>query len=290
MPKAGCLREMCAVPKLAHRANQIGRAIMKSSAMMIVRLASVLAAGMLAPVAAVAQTSTSSDTWQFEITPYGWLIGLKGTNQIGQFPPTSVDLSASDVIDRLDFAAFGLLEARRGRWGLLFDGMYAKLSGAAKATGPLGFTVVDAELEVRQTMLLFAGAYRVVEGSTSLDLVAGARYNKLDLNTNINASSFGPLNITRNPSGERDWWDPVIGVRVAHALNEQWGVVGSADVGGFGVGSELTWQALAGVSYAFTKSVTGKLGYRHMSIDYDKDSFRYDMDQRGFYVGVGIRF
>ena len=44
------------------------------------------------------------------------------------------------------------------------------------------------------------------------------------------------------------------------------------------------------MNYAFTKSVTGKLGYRYMSIDYDKDGFRYDMDQRGFYVGVGIRF
>ena len=263
---------------------------MKSSAMVIGRIASVLAAGMLAAVPAVAQTSRSGDAWQFETTFYGWLTGLKGTSQIGNFPPTSVDLSASDVIDQLDFAVFGLFEARKGRWGLLFDAMYAKLSGTGTATGPLGFTVVDAELEVKQTMFQFAGAYRVVEGSTSLDLVGGARYTNLDVTSNINASFFGALNITRNPSGERDWWDPVVGVRVAHAINDRWALVGYADVGGFGVGSDLTWQALAGVNYAFTKSVTGKLGYRYMSIDYDKDGFRYDMDQSGFYVGVGVRF
>jgi opacity protein-like surface antigen len=58
----------------------------------------------------------------------------------------------------------------------------------------------------------------------------------------------------------------------------------------FGVGPESTWQALAGVNCAFTKSVTGKVGYRFRPIDYDNDGFRYDMDQRGFYLGVGIRF
>jgi opacity protein-like surface antigen len=245
---------------------------------------------MLAAAPAMAQTSRSADDWQFEITPYGWLMGLKGTNQIGSFPPTSVDLSTSDVIDRLDYAVFGLFEARKGRWSLLLDAMQAKLSGAATATGPLGFTVVNAELEVKQTMLQFAVAYRVVEGSASVDVLGGARYNNLDISTNINAAFFGALNITRNPGGERDWWDPVVGIRLAHAINDRWGLAGYADVGGFGVGSDLTWQALAGVNYAFTKSVTGKLGYRYMSIDYDKDGFRYDMDQRGFYVGVGIRF
>jgi hypothetical protein len=99
--------------------------------------------------------------------------------------------------------------------------MYAKLSGAGKTTGPLGFTVVDADLEVKQSMLQFAVAYRVLEGSTSVDLLGGARYNKLDIASNINASFFGALNITRNPSGERDWWDPVVGVRVAHAINDR---------------------------------------------------------------------
>src|SRR5262245_16531506 len=106
-------------------------AIMKSSGMINGRFAAVLAAGMLAAVPAVAQTTTSADAWQFEITPYAWLVGLKGTSQIGNFPPTSTDMSASDVIDHLDFALFGLFEARKGRWGLLFDGMYSKLSGAA---------------------------------------------------------------------------------------------------------------------------------------------------------------
>src|SRR5262245_30279840 len=73
--------------------------IMKSSRMTKGGLAAVLAAGMLAAVPAAAQTTTGADAWQLEITPYAWLVGLKGTSQIGNFPTTSTDMSASDVID-----------------------------------------------------------------------------------------------------------------------------------------------------------------------------------------------
>ena len=70
--------------------------------------------------------------------------------------------------------------------------------------------------------------------------MGGARYINLEVTTNINASFFGRLNITRNPGGERDWWDPVVGVRVAHAIDDRWALVGYVDVEGFGAGSELT--------------------------------------------------
>jgi hypothetical protein len=76
---------------------------------------------MLLALPAIAQTSRSADAWEFEITPYGWLMGLKGQNQIGSFPPTSVNLSASDVIDHLDFAVFGLFEARKGAYSMQID-------------------------------------------------------------------------------------------------------------------------------------------------------------------------
>jgi opacity protein-like surface antigen len=84
--------------------------------------------------------------------------------------------------------------------------------------------------------------------------------------------------------------DPYIGVRVQHPLTDRLTVVGYADVGGFGVGSDSTWQALVGASYEFTKTISGKFGYRYLSVDYDKGGFLYDMANSGVYAGVGFRF
>ena len=57
--------------------------------------------------------------------------------------------------------------------------------------------------------------------------------------------------------------DPYVGVRVQYPIAERWTLVGYADVGGFGVGSEFTWQAAAGINYEFSKSIAGKFGYRY---------------------------
>ena len=91
-------------------------------------------------------------------------------------------------------------------------------------------------------------------------------------------------------SGKDDWTDPYVGVRVLHTLNERWKLAGCADYGGFGVGSDSTWQVLVGAEYSFSKTAAMKFGYRELSIDYDKHNFIYDMKNKGAYVGVGIRF
>jgi len=61
-------------------------------------------------------------------------------------------------------------------------------------------------------------------------------------------------------------------------------------VGGFGVGSELTWQVAAGVNYMISPTFTARGGYRILKVDYDKDGVVYDMKTSGIYLGLGIRF
>ena len=46
----------------------------------------------------------------------------------------------------------------------------------------------------------------------------------------------------------------------------------------------------AGVQYDFAKTVPGNPGYRFLHIDYDNDGFKYDMDYKGAYIGLGIKF
>lgn len=232
--------------------------------------------------------------WQFELTPYVWGTAMKGTVQAGNLPQTRVDMSVSDILDVLDFAAFGTLEARKGKWGLLFDAIYFKVSDSATATrtgpGPIGATLTaTANATITQSMFAAALAYRISEGVTPIDLVGGLRYSKIDVDANIEASLFG-LTGFRARSGDKDWVDPYVGVRVQHALSDRWTLMGYADIGGFGVGSDFAWQAIAGVNYRFSNAVSFKFGYRAMDIDYDSGGFRYDMRTQGLYLGAGFRF
>jgi opacity protein-like surface antigen len=263
-------------------------------------LAAVLTLVACAPAAAQT-TGGQAGGWQFEFTPYLWAAGLKGDVQVGTLPLTSVDMKFTDILDVLDFALMGAFEARKGRWGFLFDAMYMKLSDSATATrtgaGPIGATLTaSADVKVEQTMLAAAAAYRVSEGRSPVDVIGGLRYTKLDVSGDIGASLFGggPLGLgatgTVARSGDKDWVDPYVGVRLQHPIADRWTLVGYADVGGFGVGSDLTWQAAAGVNYAYSKSVSLKFGYRYMSIDYDKGGIVYDVTMQGPYLAVGIRF
>lgn len=263
-----------------------------------VRLARALVAGMLALVhgtAAIAQsTTTQAGGWQYEFTPYLWAAGMKGDTQTGTLPKVSVDAGFDDILDVLDFGVMGAFEARKGRWGMLFDAVYMKLSDAATASrtgpGPIGATLTaNANVEMKQTVLAGAAAYRAVEGGSPVDLIGGLRYNRIEVNADINASLFA-LTGTVARSGKEDWFDPYVGVRIQHPVGDRWKLVGYADIGGFGVGSDVTWQVMAGASYDFSKTVAGKFGYRAYYADYDKNGFLYDIRNEGLYVGIGIRF
>jgi hypothetical protein len=203
-------------------------------------------------------------------------------------------MSFSDILDKLDAGLMGTFEARNGRWGLLFDAIYMKLEHSATASragaGPIGATATaSADLEMTQTVFAAAVAYRAIEGRTQLDVIGGARYANLAADAQIDGSFFAQTGSVAL-SAEKSWWDPYVGVRVQYPLAERWTLVGYADVGGFGVGSESTWQAAVGINYEFSKSIAGKFGYRTLYVDYDKDGFRYDMGNSGLYLGAGIRF
>jgi hypothetical protein len=257
------------------------------------RLASLLFA-LLPGIAAAQAPRPSAGEWQFELTPYLWAAGMKGSVEAGALPRVNVDMSFSDIFDMLDFGAMAAFEARKGRFSILTDAIYMKVSAGASASrtgpGPIGATATaSANLRIEQTMLAAALAYRVSEGPTAVDVLGGARYNNIDATADI-AGSFFALTASTKRSGDKGWTDPYVGVRIRHRLSDRWALSGYLDYGGFGVSSDSTWQAAAGGEYALSKTAALKFGYRELHIDYDKDGFVYDMKLRGAYIGVGIRF
>jgi opacity protein-like surface antigen len=266
-----------------------------SVAVRISCLALVLAIG-LAPAPAQAQTAAAApgSGWTFDFTPYIWGVAMSGDVQAGALPAIHIDMSFSDILDNLDAGLLAAFEARKGRWGLLFDAIYMKLEGSGTASrtgpGPIGATATaSAELEVTQTMLAAAVAYRAVEGRAPIDVIGGLRYAKIEADATINGSFYAQAGTVAR-SAEKSWVDPYIGVRALYPIADHWTLVSYLDIGGFGVGSEFTWQALVGAIYEFSKTFAAKFGYRYLAVDYDKDGFIYDMANSGLYLGLGIRF
>ena len=263
---------------------------MKARALVLVAV--VVSALGLASGAARAQTATAApgSGWTFDVTPYIWGVAMSGEVQSGTLPAINIDMSFSDILDNLDAGLLGAFEARKGRWGMLFDAIYMKLegSGTASRTGPAAATA-SAELEVTQTMFAAAVAYRAVERCAPMDVIGGLRYAKIEADAAINGSFFAQTGTVAR-SAEKDWVDPYIGVRYLQPIAANWTLVSYLDIGGFGIGSDFTWQAILGANYEFSKTFAAKFGYRYLSVDYDKDGFIYDMANSGLYLGLGIRF
>jgi hypothetical protein len=134
---------------------------------------------------------------------------------------------------------------------------------------------------------------RVVDeaGGSKADLIFGVRTTEIDSHLDLVTTSGGSLpGNTRSVGDSQNWLDPIVGLRLLFPFADHWTLVGYADLGGFGVASDMTSQALVGVNWEMTKRFVAKVGYRYLMDDYRDDGFVWDMATHGPYAGLGIRF
>ena len=82
-------------------------------------------------------------------------------------------------------------------------------------------------------------------------------------------------------------------MRYERAFSERWGFLLRADVGGFGVSSDVTWQLAPTISFQASERLDVVFGYRVFDVEYDdsnRDStiFVYDIQQKGVFGGVSF--
>ena len=221
--------------------------------------------------------------WSVQWSPYLWAAGLNGTLGIrGQ--TSEVDLSFSDVLDKLDGGLFLPVEVRKGRWGVMIELMLMRLSDQAGTPGPL---FDEVSVIANQTTVELSARYRILEQQpASVDLLAGARLWHLNDQLSFTSASGPDIMVE---AGQR-WIDPNVGVRAIADLASHWSILARGDVGGFGVGSDLTWHLMGAIGYV-QDPVTIWAGYRHLDVDFvnEKDGFTFDVANGGLIMGVAIR-
>lgn len=258
-----------------------------------------------------------STPWTISVTPYGWLPFLHGDVTV-KGRTTSIDVNPWEVLENLDAVPWmSYAEARKGRFAFYNDIFFAKLGVDARAARTFGGATLDATLglDFSQTVVEVGGTYEIAKwrsggseansGYAAIDVLGGARYWHQELSLNLALSGTldttglivtGTRAIAR--SGSVDWVDPVIGARFRYVLAPGREVVLRGDIGGFHVGSDFSWNVLGAYSWHIAErdgvSYGGILGYRFLSVDYERGSgvnrYQYDVLQHGPLVGLAVTF
>jgi len=150
-----------------------------------------------------ALAETSSDEWQFQITPYLWLPTIDGTLNY-DLPPggggsPDISVGPTDWLELLNFGVLVAASARKGRFSMFTDVVYLSMTRngdgrvvSVEGTVPGGFTSIpvsaDLTLNTRTDMdglvWTLAAGYTVKETETSsVDIFAGARLFSVDFST-----------------------------------------------------------------------------------------------------------
>lgn len=248
---------------------------------------------------ASAQTA-SSNSWEWRLTLYGWFPSVHASTQQFSFSDgsdLSTELNADGYLSHLKFAFMGSLEARKGLWSFVGDGIYLNFGSlntkVKEINGPGGNVTLplqaNASTELRGFAGTLAAGYSVSPSPQSpADLIAGARY--LRVKPKLEWEFSGPAGTVpqRGSVGQtKDAWDAIVGVRGRAALAGNWFVPYYGDVGAGS--SRFTWQALAGIGYRYAwGDVT--LVYRHLAYDFKSDEPLSDLSFSGPAVGLSFRF
>ena len=241
-------------------------------------LAAILTAANLR--AASAETAIEENGWDVHVGLPLWAAGLKGTTGV-RGREAKVDENFTDLLDFLDFAVSANGEARKNRWLFFGNGLYTKSSADAD---PVGLN--EAELDLKTLLFNFGLGYNVLPPAPfSLEPFVGGRVQyveeKLSLEFPAQKVSF---------SGSKAWADPIVGLLAQYRISAPFAFFTEADIGGFGVSSDLTWQVNAGIEWNVTDSFYLRASYRHLDTDFEDGGFKFDIEQSGPQLEFGMRF
>lgn len=228
----------------------------------------------------IKKQDSSDDDWEFAFAPYLFAAGISGT--VGARGRTvEVDANFGNVWENLDIGLMGAFQARKGRLVLLNDLVWTKLSAEKDTPGPLYST---AKLGINLFIFDPEIGYRLVDSEKgSLDVLGGVRIWSVETNINVTTGVLPGFDVSQRKS----WAAPVVGLHGVVNVTPRFFLAGKFDIGGAGIGADLTTQLYGAAGYRITKHIALIGGYRWLQVDYDDDEgFIFDTQMSGLMFGV----
>ena len=176
-----------------------------------------------------------ADAWRFEVTPYLWAPGIRGTLGLDSGLAKSADFTTSNVLGDLKSGGMIAAEAHYGKWGVMGDLVSATLqkTGSIPVATPYGPDTIGDKVTLQQTVLTGAATYTVVNGKDAyVDALLGVRaiYATATLSANLNNT---PLKET--VSKTTSTVDPIIGAKGRYRIaDSSWYIPFYGDIGSGG--------------------------------------------------------
>jgi len=243
----------------------------------------------------LAGTAQASD-WKWSVTPYVWATDVGADVSIDDRQVADMEIDFEDLADDLEIAAQGHVEGLRGRHGVMLDAFYihladdaqrfalpAPLAGEALAGGDLTLTILD-----------LGGVFNPRGDGEGFSVLYGGRMVDRDIELDARFPVAPGVTLSRSYAVSETLYDALVSARYVGRITPRWtyAVQGNASTGG----TELTWDALAGLGYSFGDSGCYTLiaGYRYMDIEFEKDADLGQIDAQvtlsGFFSGLKISF
>jgi hypothetical protein len=262
--------------------------------------AATLFAATLASGTAAAQARP--DDWQFRALIYAYLPTISGSTTFPAGAGSNVNADSDKILDHLKFAFMGTLEAQKGRWGAFTDVMYLNVSGSKSGTRDLTIGGVElpagvssnASLDIKATVWTLAANYRLLAApDAAYDVFAGARLvdvtEKLGWEFSANVGPVVGPGLTGSSQTKLDNWDAIVGLkgRFNFGQSREWFVPYYVDIGTGS--SNLTWQAVAGIGYAFRWGEV-VAAWRYLDYDFKSGAKIESLKLNGPAFGVAFRW
>jgi len=242
-------------------------------------LLALLCAAPLASLPASAQSDAGD--WKHTFVLYGMGAAIEGTAGLRDFE-VPVDLSISDVFDALEMGTMAAYRGENDAWSVTVDATFMGLGATSRSQGGR----VKGDVDLDQTTVMGTVGRKL---SDRVEALFGFAW--FDLSTKLVLD--GPL-ATREAEADADWIDPTVGLAWHHPFGNRWRADLRADVGGFGVGSNLLVHVLATCRWQASERVGVGFGYRFIQFDYEEgrgDSYQaYDLTEQGPLAGVTFSF
>lgn len=233
----------------------------------------------------------ADEGWKFRIAPYLWGTAIDGNVAHERLPiDTHASMSFGEVWDNLDVGAMGAFEARKGKYGMLADGMFAKLSTTVHA--PVAGAALPVQLKARTATSLLAFRYGWLESDNgNLDLVAGVRMWSAQTRLAYSIPVPVPPPVPQQYSGSQRerWVDVQVGVKGRRELSNRM-FVGGWVLAGKGE-SDLSTDVMLLAGYGINERLSIVAGYRWLSTDYETSGgFKFDTTMQGPGIGLEYQF
>jgi hypothetical protein len=186
------------------------------------------------------------------------------------------------VFDNLKFGAMAAYRIENDEWSIMADATYMNLGTTKRAPR----NNVRAYLDTDQLTLMGTVGRRLTPNVEALFSLA-----YFDVSGDV---ELRVLQQRLRAGDSASWVDPLVGLNLSVPVGSKWAYGLRYDVGGFGVGSDMTYHLLTTLKRQNSDRFGWYLGYRLISYDYEDGSGRsyqrYSLTQQGPLAGVSFSF